>query len=119
MARTSNASGLNGRHADAPTFAPDPGYHVAGISFSVPELMIMAGWAEYHGLRMVIELDTCVDGAAYEEVAAFYSPGLRLRRWSIWREPQAVVLERMSGPAVRAGGIEEILEQIIPASADL
>ncbi|MGH3262556.1 MAG: hypothetical protein ACRDNS_11215 [Trebonia sp.] len=87
----------------------------AGISFSVPELMIMSAWAEYHGLRVLIELDNCVDGAVYEEVAAFYSPGLALRRWSLWRAQDAVVLERLGASPVRSPGISALLDSLIPA----
>lgn len=115
MAISPNAPGLTGA---ANAIVLTAGRHPArtvGVSFSVPELMIMSAWAEYHGLRVLIELDTCVDGAVYEEVAAFYSPGLALRRWSLWRAADALVLERLGAPPVRSPGISALLESLIPA----
>lgn len=115
MARFSNASGLTGAIAGG---APATGHRSAtrtvGQSFTVPELMIMSAWAEYYGLRLVIELDTCVDDAEYEEVAAFYSPGLQIRRWSMWRSEDGLVLERLNAPAIREACVGKMLERLSP-----
>jgi hypothetical protein len=68
-----------------------------GISFEVSELLILAAWAEYHALQLRIELDHCVEGEEYEEVAAVYAPGGRMMKWFIWRSPEQVVVQPMIG----------------------
>jgi hypothetical protein len=121
MARTSNASDLGASpDAGALVSARPRIRHLVGLSFTVPELMIMSAWAEYHGLRMSIELDTCVEGAVYEEVVAFYAPGMPLRRWTLWRTADAIVAEALHGAPLRSdcvGVILEMLASAVPCAA--
>jgi hypothetical protein len=85
-----------------------------GIAFSIPELLMLTAWAEFHGIRLVIELDNCIDGAVYEEVAALYPPGSPLRQWNLWRAPDAVVAEPMTGARLRAECISDLLQHLSP-----
>lgn len=86
-----------------------------GIAFEVPELLMLAAWSEFHELRLVIELDYYVDGDEYEEVAVLYLPGSRLRRWMLWRAPDAVVVEPTIGTAFRLDCIADVLHRLVPA----
>ena len=43
-----------------------------GLAFEIADLMLLQGWAEFHDVQMVVELDHCVEGEEYEEVVAFY-----------------------------------------------
>ncbi|MEO8714773.1 MAG: hypothetical protein ABI369_07155 [Acetobacteraceae bacterium] len=88
----------------------------SGIAFTIPELMMLTAWSEFHDIRLVIELDNCIDGAEYEEVAALYPRDSPLRRWTLWRGPDAIVAEPMHGPGLRAGCIAELLNRLMPAS---
>ena len=42
-----------------------------GLAFEIADLMLLQGWADFHGVQMVVELDHCVEGEEYEEVVAF------------------------------------------------
>ena len=44
-----------------------------GLAFEIADLMLLQGWAEFHNVHMVVELDHCVEGEEYEEVVAFYA----------------------------------------------
>lgn len=86
-----------------------------GIAFTVPELLMLTAWAEFHGLRLVIELDHCIDGAEYEEVAALYSADSQLRQWTLWRAADAIVAEPMVGAGFREPCISDVLQRVMPA----
>jgi hypothetical protein len=87
-----------------------------GIAFELPDLFLAQAWAEYHTLRMVIELDGCTDGEEYEEVLAFYPPNSAFRRWMMWRSSAGIVVQPMMGRAQRFGTVADALEQIIPTT---
>lgn len=99
--------------AEAAILSADRGGPV-GIAFQVPELLMLAAWAEFHELRLVIELDHCVDGEEYEEVAVLYLPGSRLRQWMLWRAPDGVVVEPKSAAAFRVGNIADLFQRLVP-----
>ena len=44
-----------------------------GLAFEIADLMLLQGWADFHDVQMVVELDHCVEGEEYEEVVAFYA----------------------------------------------
>ena len=46
-----------------------------GLAFEIADLMLLQGWADFHDVQMVVELDHCVEGEEYEEVIAFYGKG--------------------------------------------
>ena len=48
-----------------------------GLAFEIADLMLLQGWADFHDVQMVVELDHCVEGEEYEEVIAFYGRTLR------------------------------------------
>ena len=56
-----------------------------GFAFEIADLMLLQGWAEFHDVQMVVELDHCVEGEEYEEVVAFYAKDSAIRRWILWR----------------------------------
>jgi hypothetical protein len=85
-----------------------------GISFQVSELLILAAWAEFHGLQMRIELDHCVEGEEYEEIATFYATGGTVMKWIMWRSPEHVVLQPMVGPTRRFATLCNALEAALP-----
>jgi hypothetical protein len=88
-----------------------------GIAFEVSDLLLAEAWAEYHALRMVIELDSCTDGDEYEEMLAFYPRNSAFRRWMIWRSAAGIVVQPMMARSRRHATVAEALEQMIPAAA--
>ena len=39
-----------------------------GLAFEIADLILLQGWAEFHNVRVVVELDNCVQDDVYEEV---------------------------------------------------
>jgi hypothetical protein len=115
MAATSRVSGPIDRLAIRATDTPGTVAPV-GIAFSVPELLILRAWAEYHDIRVVVELDHCVDGSEYEEVVALYPPGVSLRQWTLWRSRDGVVVEPRHGRTFKADCISELVQTLMSAA---
>ena len=84
------------------------------ISFEVPELLLITAWAEFHNLRMTIELDWCAEGIAYEEVITLQAPGRRGPPWMLWRTCESVVLQPMAGKPRWFETISDVMEAICP-----
>jgi hypothetical protein len=74
-------------------------------------------WADYHGLRMVIELDSHTETEEYEEMLAFYPPNSAFRRWMMWRAESGIVVQPMMGRTRRFARMADALEQTIRAAA--
>jgi len=113
MAVTPRASAMMDKLADKQAIDTP---HNGGIAFTLPELLMLTAWAEFHSIRLVIELDNRIDDAEYEEVAALYPPGSPLRHWTLWRAPDAIVVEPMFGPEFREECISDVLQRVMPAS---
>ncbi len=86
-----------------------------GLAFEIADLMLLQGWADFHDVQMVVELDHCVEGEEYEEVVAFYAPDSQLRRWMIWRAANEVVVQPLIGRSCRFGNVADALETLVPA----
>jgi hypothetical protein len=74
-----------------------PAKTLKGLSFSVPELVLIASWSEANGLRMVVRLDHGSDAEDYEEVLAFHLGDSPLCRWIMWRSAGAVFIQPLIG----------------------
>ncbi len=72
-----------------------------GFAFEIADLMLLQGWAEFHDVQMVVELDHCVEGEEYEEVVAFYAKDSAIRRWIVWRASSDVVVRPLIGAVAR------------------
>lgn len=86
-----------------------------GLSFEIADLMLLQGWAEFHGVQMVVELDHCVEEEEYEEVVAFYGRDSQLRRWILWRSADDIVVQPLLGRSCRYPTVAAALETLIPA----
>src|SRR5579864_1891649 len=86
-----------------------------GLAFEIADLMLLQGWAEFHEVQMVVELDHCVEGDEYEEVVAFYSKDSQLRRWIVWRSAGDIVVQPLIGRSTRFGRVADALETLMPA----
>ena len=93
--------------------APTP---PTGLSFDISDLILLQGWAEFHDVRMVVELDHSVEGDEYEEVVALYSNDRMLRRWILWRSASEVVAQPLLGRARHFGSVAEALEGLIASA---
>jgi hypothetical protein len=86
-----------------------------GLAFEIADLMMLQGWAEFHDVQMVVELDHCVEGEEYEEVIAFYAHGSQLRRWILWRAVDGVIVQPLIGRSCRFNTVADALETLVPA----
>ncbi len=86
-----------------------------GLAFDISDLMLLQGWAEFHDVQMIVELDHCVEGDEYEEVVAFYGKESPLRRWILWRATSEIVVQPLIGRGCRFGSVADALESLIPA----
>lgn len=88
------------RHMDRPS----------GVSFSLPELLLTQSWAEFHDVRMVVELDYAFDGQEYEEVISLYRTGGNCRRCLMWRTAEFVVIQPIIGRMSRFSSLSSALD---------
>jgi hypothetical protein len=88
-----------------------------GLAFEIPDLLLLQGWAEFHNVQMVVELDHCVEGEEYEEVVAFYSKDSQLRRWIVWRAASQIVVQPLIGRSCRFASVADALDSLIPSRA--
>jgi hypothetical protein len=86
-----------------------------GLSFDIADLILLQGWADFHDVRMVVELDHWVEGEEYEEVVALYTKDRLLRRWIVWRSDSEVVVQPLLGRGRHFGSVADALESLIAA----
>ena len=86
-----------------------------GLSFDIPDLLMLQGWADFHDLRMALELDVCAEGDEYEEVLGLYDKSRAFRRWMIWRSCDGIVVQPTMGRTMLFDFMADALEILIPA----
>ena len=86
-----------------------------GLAFEVADLVLLQGWAEFHDVEMVVELDHCIEGEEYEEVVAFYAKDSQLRRWIVWRAADVIVVQHLIGPNCLFATVADALESLTQA----
>ena len=85
----------------------------AGLAFEVADLILLQSWAEFHDLRMVIELDHCGMDGEYEEMVAIYTKDGHLLRWLLWRTDE-IIVQPLIGRTVRCPSVAEAIEILSP-----
>jgi hypothetical protein len=85
-----------------------------GLSFDIPDLLMLQGWADFHELRTVIELDACAEADEYEELVAVYNKHRTFRRWMIWRSCEGIVVQPTMGRTMLFDFMADALEILIP-----
>jgi hypothetical protein len=85
-----------------------------GLSFDIPDLLMLQGWVDYHDLRLTIELDVRADGDEYEELLGLYEKDRVFRRWMMWRSCDGIVVQRAMGRTMLFDSMVDALEIMIP-----
>ena len=85
-----------------------------GLSFDIPDLLLVQAWADFHDLRMEIELDVAAEGDEYEEVLGLYQGSSAYRRWMIWRSCDGIVVQPMMARPMLFDTMAATLEVLIP-----
>jgi hypothetical protein len=86
-----------------------------GIAFDVPDLVLLRGWSDFHGLRMAIELDVCAEHKEYEELLALYDQNCAFRRWMLWRSCDGIIVQPANGRTMLCENMADVLEILIPS----
>lgn len=86
-----------------------------GLSFDIPDLLMLQGWANYHDLRLAIDLDICVDDDEYEELIGLYDGNRAFRRWMIWRSGDGIVVQPAMKRTMMFDTMAAALDGLIPA----
>jgi hypothetical protein len=81
-----------------------------GVSFEIAELLLIQAWAEFHGLRLTVELDHSFDDQEYEEVISLFRKDSVFRRCIIWRAPTAIVVQPIIGRSSRFASMADALD---------
>jgi hypothetical protein len=98
---------------------PLPSKALKGLSFTIPELVLIASWSEANRLRMVVRLDHSSDTEEYEEVLAFHLGNSPLCHWIIWRDLQTVFVQPLIGRVQRYGSVAEAFEALAARQHDI
>jgi len=88
-----------------------------GAAFDLADLFMVQGWAAHHNLRLVIELDHAVQGAACEEVLAFYPSDGPFRKRTMWRGTGSIAVQTAKGRMIRFASVADALDGLIPTRA--
>jgi hypothetical protein len=83
-----------------------------GVSFSVPELILIRNWSQTHGLRMVVRLDHGSETEEYEEVMALHLGDSKLCRWLLWRDRRTVFVQPLIGRTRRYDSVAQAFEAV-------
>jgi hypothetical protein len=89
-----------------------------GLAFEISDLVLLQGWAKFHDIRMVVELDHWVEGEEYEEVVAFYSKDSSLRRGILWRSAKEIIVQPLIGRSCRFGSVAGALDSMFKTWPD-
>jgi hypothetical protein len=86
-----------------------------GLSFEIADLLLVRAWADYHDLRMEVELDFTAEGDEFEEIVGLFSPLTGFRRWMLWRSADGIIAQPMVGRPRIFDAVADALEGLIPA----
>jgi hypothetical protein len=86
-----------------------------GLSFEIPDLLMLRAWTEFHDLRMSIDLDVCADGDEYEELLGIYDKDRAFRRWMLWRSCEGIVVKPAMDRSMLFDFMGDVLEILIPS----
>jgi hypothetical protein len=86
-----------------------------GLSFNIPDLLMLRAWTDFHDLRLSIDLDVCADGDEYEELLGIYDEDRAFRRWMLWRSCDGIVVQPAMGRSMLFDFMGDVLEILIPS----
>lgn len=90
-----------------------------GISFDLPDLVLLRAWADYHDIQMSIDLDYCAGGEEFEEVVTFRGHRGPLRLWIMWRTRQGLIVQPLIGKPMLFASTTEAMDVLSPTHVGL
>ena len=86
-----------------------------GLSFEIPDLLMVQAWSDYHNLRLGIELDTASESHEFEEMLSLSYGASKRPRWTIWRSVDGIIVQPTMGRPMMFDRMSVALEELIPA----
>jgi hypothetical protein len=83
----------------------------AGLAFEVADLILLQSWAEFHDMRMAIELDHCDADGEYEEMVVIYAKESHEVRWLIWRSGE-IIVQPLIGRSIHCPSVADAVERL-------
>lgn len=90
-----------------------------GLSFSVPDLLLIGSWSMACGLQMTVRLDHRSDTEEFEEVLAFHTEAGRPSQFIMWLDQNAVYVQPLTGRTRRYESVVEALSGMAPHRFDV
>jgi hypothetical protein len=90
-----------------------PARVLKGLSFDIPDLILIHDRSMANDLRMVVQLDYSSDVEEYEEVLAFYSGTNPQWRWMMWRNASAVFVRSIDARSRRYRSAAQAIEALV------
>ncbi len=87
-----------------------------GLSFAIPDLLMLRAWVDFHDLHMSIDLDVCAEGDEYEELLGLYDKDWSVRHWMLWRSCHGIVVQPAAERSMLFDCMGDVLEHLIPSS---
>ncbi len=111
-----NASAPIGRAMETPVQLPRTSVQTpTGLSFEIPDLLMAQAWADYHNLRMTIDLDAASERDEFEELVRLSYGASAHPRWTIWRSADGIIVQPTMGRTMMFDRMSVALEVLIPA----
>src|ERR1700761_3608525 len=85
-----------------------------GLSFDVRDLLLAQAWAEFHELRLEVDLDCAVADEVYEEMIGLFTRRTGIRRWTVWRSCNGIVVQPIVGRPRLFDSLAEALGGLLP-----
>jgi len=85
-----------------------------GISFAIPDLLMVQAWADDHDMQMLIGLDAVAGDNEYEEIISLTPDRISFRRWLIWRSHTSIVVQPMVGRSIMFDVMTDALNSLSP-----
>jgi hypothetical protein len=76
---------------------------------------MVQAWADYHNLRMEIELGAVSEGEEFEELLSLSYGASKHPRWTMWRSADGIVVQPTMSRPMMFDRMSVALEVLIPA----
>ena len=90
-----------------------PSKVLKGLSFDIPDLLLIHDRSAANNLRMVVRLDYGSDVEEYEEVLVFYFGISPKWRWMMWCNATAVFVRSIDGRSRRYRSAAQAIQALV------
>jgi hypothetical protein len=91
--------------------------HTGATAFTIPDLVLLGAWSEFHGMRMTIDLGHCMDGGMCDAIIVLSEQHSSLH-WMVRRRAGRIVVISMVGMDHEFNTISEALDSVRSTEAE-